>query len=114
MPKKVTRQVAIVGSKRQVLNGTADKTSGGLKARDLMVNKRGTVVSKKQHAHGLAMASNLRPRTSAPRSGRRKMRGGEMSAYSSAGGNIFDDIVGGIGKVVDTGMKLAPAIAHFV
>ena len=112
MPKKVTRRVAIVGSKRQVLSGTADKTSGGLKACDLMVNKRGTVVSKKQHAHGLKMASNLRPRTAM--AGRRKMRGGEMSAYSSAGGNIFDDIVGGIGKVVDTGMKLAPAIAHFI
>lgn len=39
-----------VGSKRQVFNGSAEKTSGGLKQNDLMLNKWGRIVSKKQSA----------------------------------------------------------------
>jgi hypothetical protein len=42
-----------VGSKLQVWNGTKTRTSGGLSRADLMKNKRGKVVSKKQHAAGL-------------------------------------------------------------
>ncbi len=44
-----------VGSKLQVWKGEAQKTGGGLKKDDLMKNKRGKVVSKKKHAHGLKM-----------------------------------------------------------
>ncbi len=42
-----------IGSKRQVWNSTAQKTSGGLTKSDLMLNKRGKVVSKKKHAIGV-------------------------------------------------------------
>lgn len=42
-----------VGSKLEVWNGTAERTSGGLKVGDLMKNKKGKIVSKKQHANGL-------------------------------------------------------------
>ena len=35
------------GSRRQVFNGTAKHTSGGLKKTDLMKNKPGEIVSKK-------------------------------------------------------------------
>ena len=48
-----------IGSKRQVFNGTAEKTSGGLKQRDLMTNKNGKVVSIKQHDQGCLNATNL-------------------------------------------------------
>ena len=41
-----------IGTKRQVFNGTAKHTSGGLKKADLMMNKRGHIVSKKQSAAG--------------------------------------------------------------
>ena len=41
-----------VGTKAQVYHGAADRTSGGLKKKDLMKNKRGRIVSKKQHAAG--------------------------------------------------------------
>ena len=34
---------------RRVFKGTADKTKGGLLKKDLMMNKRGKIVSKKQH-----------------------------------------------------------------
>ena len=35
------------GSRRQVFNGTAKRTSGGLTRKDLMKNKHGEIVSKK-------------------------------------------------------------------
>lgn len=41
-----------IGSKRDVYNGKAMKTSGGLTKSDLMKNKRGKVVSIKQHRAG--------------------------------------------------------------
>lgn len=37
----------VVGSRRQVMNGTADKTSGGLTKKDLVLNKWGRIVSRK-------------------------------------------------------------------
>merc|ERR1712154_176141 len=55
--KRVTRRAVrkpkkIVGSMRRVWSGTADKTKGGLIKKDLMMNKRGKVVSKKQSTRG--------------------------------------------------------------
>lgn len=53
--KRVTRKRAArkprikYGSMRRVFKGTADKTKGGLLKKDLMMNKRGKIVSKKQH-----------------------------------------------------------------
>ena len=35
-----------VGSRAQVLHGNADHTSGGLKKKDLIMNKHGRIVSK--------------------------------------------------------------------
>jgi hypothetical protein len=37
-----------VGSRAQVMHGTADKTSGGLTKSDLKYNKAGRIVSKKK------------------------------------------------------------------
>jgi len=47
-----------IGSKRQVWNGTAERTPGGLTKSDLIKNKRGKIVSKKKHKRGI-MHSNL-------------------------------------------------------
>jgi hypothetical protein len=49
---KKTRKSKIIGSRRQVWHGTMQKTSGGLTKSDLMLNKRGRIVSKKKHAFG--------------------------------------------------------------
>jgi hypothetical protein len=46
------RKNKIIGSRRQVWHGTMQKTSGGLTKDDLMLNKRGRIVSKKKHAFG--------------------------------------------------------------
>ena len=40
----------IRGTRAQVMNGTALKTPGGLKKKDLKYNKNGRIVSKKQSA----------------------------------------------------------------
>lgn len=40
----------LVGSRAQVHHGTAYKTSGGLTAKHLMMNKHGRIVSVKKHA----------------------------------------------------------------
>jgi hypothetical protein len=42
-----SRKKEVVGSRAQVMNGTADKTSGGLYKKDLEYNKYGKIVSKK-------------------------------------------------------------------
>ena len=43
------RPVATVGSRREVMNGSAQKTSGGLRKKDLMYNKQRRIVSRKLH-----------------------------------------------------------------
>ena len=45
----------VVGSKRQVYNGTALMTSGRLDKSDLMKNNKGKVVSKDKHALGMRL-----------------------------------------------------------
>ena len=37
-----------IGSRAQVMNGTAEKTSGGLKKKDLKYNSQGRIVSVKK------------------------------------------------------------------
>merc|ERR1712217_115068 len=49
--KRVTKKM-LTGSYRKVWNGTSTYTKGGLMKKDLMLNKRGKVVSKKQFAAG--------------------------------------------------------------
>ena len=43
MPKRV------LGSRREVYNGTAKRTTGGLEKKDLFYNKYGRIVSLKKH-----------------------------------------------------------------
>lgn len=46
----MTGKTKNIGSRVQVMNGTAHKTSGGLTKNDLMLNKWGRIVSKKWYA----------------------------------------------------------------
>merc|ERR1712233_167908 len=50
-PKRVTRKMQ-TGSMRKVWNGTSVYTKGGLTKKDLMLNKNGKGVSKKQFKQG--------------------------------------------------------------
>ena len=42
-------KIVRLGSRAEVMHGTAKMTKGGLKKHDLMYNKRGRIVSRKQH-----------------------------------------------------------------
>jgi len=57
-----------IGTRKAVMNGGAKKTSGGLKKKDLMINTRGKIVSKKLHnlavrriQHGGELLYELKP-----------------------------------------------------
>lgn len=54
-----------VGSKREVWNGTAKKTPGGLTKSKLMINKQGKVISKAKHRLAIKnnIIANIRPKS---------------------------------------------------
>lgn len=87
----MTQKLLTTGSKLQVWNGTAKHTSGGLTKPDLMLNKKGKVVSKKQHAHGVSMGKSNLGAYLHPVGGKRATR-------SKKGKGIFGDI----GSAVDS------------
>lgn len=47
---KSPRKQRVVGSRAQVMNGSAVKTPGNLRKKDLKYNKQGRIVSKKRSA----------------------------------------------------------------
>ncbi len=49
--KQAGGRMARVGSRAQVMHGTAQKTSGGLTKADLKYNKWGRIVSRKKSAN---------------------------------------------------------------
>lgn len=61
------------GSKAQVFHGNALHTSGGLTRKDLMKNKRGKIVSRKQAAAGKKAYSRLAKAGYKPKKGTFKL-----------------------------------------
>merc|ERR1739848_33344 len=57
--KRVTKK-SQTGSNRQVWNGSKLYTKSGLMKKDLVLNKRGKVISKKQAAAGKKSGANIR------------------------------------------------------
>ena len=57
--KAVNENAVTVGSKAQVYHGTAKHTSGGLTQSDLVINKRGRIVSRRQQASGKKALKHL-------------------------------------------------------
>ena len=62
-----------VGSKAQVFHGTAKHTKGGLTRADLVKNKRGKIVSRKQMAAGKKAFTRLAKLGYAPKKGTFKL-----------------------------------------
>ena len=56
----MARRVRVRGSRRQVWNGSRQKTMGGLDKSNFMLNKNGKLVSKKAHAFGRRQFKNIR------------------------------------------------------
>ena len=61
----MARRVRVRGSKRQVWNGSRQKTMSGLTKDSYMKNKNGKIVSRAQHAHGKRAFKNIRGWTAA-------------------------------------------------
>jgi hypothetical protein len=61
----MARRVRVRGTRRQVWNGSRQKTRGGLNRAGLMTNKNGKLVSKKAHAQGRRNYKNIRGWTQA-------------------------------------------------
>merc|ERR1712156_476515 len=55
------RKPKVRGTRRQVWNGTRQKTMGSLEKSSLMKNKRGEIVSKKAHKTGMKRYKQLKP-----------------------------------------------------
>ena len=61
----MARRVRVRGSKRQVWNGSRQKTMSGLTKADYTRNKNGKLVSRRQHANGKRAYKNIRGWTQA-------------------------------------------------
>lgn len=55
----MTDKMKTIGSRAEVWHGTASKSVGGLKKKDLMKHK-GRIISRKKHAQGLKSIKHLR------------------------------------------------------
>ena len=61
----MARRVRVRGSRRQVWNGSRQKSRGGLSKSDLTTNRNGRLVSKKASAQGKRAYKNIRGWTQA-------------------------------------------------
>jgi hypothetical protein len=116
----MTGKMHTIGSRRQVWNGNAKKTSGGLLKSDLMMNKHGRIVSRAKHAtakkdNRLVKAGygtkkgkfgfvKMGSKSKKMRKGSKKMRGGHYGVNSSMSPAMYD--VAGEGITVSSGDNL--------
>merc|ERR1712083_704907 len=70
--KRVTRKMQ-TGSMRRVWSGTAMYTKGGLMKKDLCINKRGKVVSKRMMKHGKKSYKSIKEWTNALKLARKQL-----------------------------------------
>ena len=77
-----------VGSKAQVFHGSAKHTKGGLTRKDLIKNKRGKIVSRKQAAAGKKAYSRLVKAGYKPKKGTFKLFSKKRGA-KHAGGSFW-------------------------
>merc|ERR1712224_785106 len=74
MKKKAVSKIAKGRmAKSVVFRGTKAKTTGGLTASDLVMNKRGKIVSKKATAHGKKAYANINGWTAAVQKARKAL-----------------------------------------
>ena len=99
---KGVKYETLIGSRAQVMHGTAYKTSGGLTKKDLFQNKNGRIVSRKKHelakkekrllkagygtrkGHFGAVKLHSRHHKSSSKRRRRSMRGGMNGTNDSS------------------------------
>jgi hypothetical protein len=83
---KMSGGMLAVGTRAQVFHGTAHHTSGGLTKKDLFLNKRGRIVSKKASAAGKKAFSRLAKAGYKPKKGTFKLFTKKAGRKASQGG----------------------------
>ena len=77
----------MIGSRTQVMNGTAHHTKGGLTKKQLMYNKHGRIVSRKKHTMGKKTIKHLYKLGYKPKKGSFKLfKKGHGKSRSKRGG----------------------------
>lgn len=72
----------IIGSKAEVFNGTATRTSGNLLKEDLMINRRNKIVSRKAYEAALnRYDARKKDLINSAREGKRKSGGPAITSY---------------------------------
>ena len=80
----------MIGSRTQVMNGTAHHTKGGLTKKQLMYNKHGRIVSRKKHTMGKKTIKHLYKLGFKPKKGSFKLfKKGHGKSRSKRGGGMF-------------------------
>ena len=69
----MARRVRVRGSRRQVWNGSRQKSRGGLQKSDLTTNRNGRLVSKKASAAGKKRYGNIKGWTTAVQKARKAL-----------------------------------------
>lgn len=111
----------IIGTKAEVWHGSKLKTRSGLKKKDLMMTKRGRIVSKKKHAAGkkalkhlkalgyIAKKGTFKLMRKSMVDGRRHKKSKKQSKKSKKRGGAFglvDPFLGGSGEKVSDLLKM--------
>jgi len=79
----------MIGSRAQVMNGTAHHTKGGLTKKQLMYNKHGRIVSRKKHTMGKKTIKHLYNLGYKPKKGSFKLfKKGHGKSRSKRGGGV--------------------------
>lgn len=100
--------VSKVGSRAEVFHGTKERTTGGLKKKDLMMHK-GRIVSRKKHAQGKKSIKRLFALGYKPKKGRftlmrKSMRTGKKTRRHRGGAagtpDSFADASGALAKAM--------------
>ena len=80
----------MIGSRSQVMNGTAHHTKGGLTKKQLMYNKHGRIVSRKKHTMGKKTIKHLYKLGYKPKKGSFKLfKKGHGKSRSKRGGGMY-------------------------
>jgi hypothetical protein len=80
----------MIGSRTQVMNGTAHHTNGGLTKKQLMYNKHGRIVSRKKHTMGKKTIKHLYKLGYKPKKGSFKLfKKGHGKSRSKRGGGMY-------------------------
>lgn len=100
-----TRKMKRIGSKAEVFHSHADHTPGGLKKHQLVKNKHGRIVSRKQQASGRKAIKRLfkmgyKPKKGTFKAFKKGMRTTRRGGFVDASGNAVHNQMADLAKLL--------------